>query len=77
MQFMQSGLVACSLADLPEDDVDRLFKKLQPHEPPAGIVQQIRARIRRLSAGQQPPASAEPGASSTSPTCADQQEPLQ
>jgi hypothetical protein len=53
MQFVSSDLIVASLEDLPEDDVDRLFKKLQKHDPPVNIVKQILDRIRQLPAGQQ------------------------
>jgi hypothetical protein len=53
MQFVSSDLIVASSEDLPEDDVDRLFKKLQKHDPPVNIVKQILARIRQLPAGQQ------------------------
>jgi hypothetical protein len=48
MQFPLLALNSLSSELSPEDDVDRLFKKLQRREPPANILQQILNRIRHL-----------------------------
>ncbi len=74
MQFVLSDLIALSSEDLPEDDVDRLFKKLQKHEPPVNIVKQILARVRQLPAGQQYRPSPLPPESGTPPACENQKE---
>ena len=57
MQFLLLALNSFSSELSPEDDVDRLFKKLQRREPPANILQQILNRIRHLPPEQlyQPP----------------------
>lgn len=55
MQFVFCDLGALSSDALPEDDVDRLFQKLQKHEPPLDIVNQLLARIRQLPPEQQYP----------------------
>ena len=74
MQFVLSDLIALSSNDLPEDDVDRLFKNLQKHEPPVNIVQQILARIRQLPAGQQYQPAPLPSEADTPPACENQKE---
>jgi hypothetical protein len=55
MQLMSSDRLSFSAESLPEDDVDRLFQKLQKHEPPADIVKQVLARVRQLPAAQRYP----------------------
>lgn len=55
MQFMSSDRISFSSESLPEDDVDRLFQKLQKHEPPVDIVKQVLARVRQLPASQRYP----------------------
>jgi hypothetical protein len=52
MQFLSSDIIVVSSASLPEDDVDRLFKKLEQREPPVDIVKQILARVKQLPASQ-------------------------
>ncbi len=44
------GLPLSEAESFPEDDVDRLFGKLQKLEPPGDIVKQILARVKRLPA---------------------------
>jgi hypothetical protein len=51
MQFVLSDLITGSSKDLPEDEIDRLFKKLQQHEPSLDIAQQVLARIQQLPGG--------------------------
>lgn len=68
MQFVSSDIISLSSeADsFPEDDVDRLFKKLHKLEPPGDIVKQILARVRQLPAAQRYPlAPPSEGAEST------------
>lgn len=74
MQFVLSDLIALSSEDLPEDDVDRLFKKLQKHEPPVNIVKQILARIRQLPSDQQYQPTPLPSETETPPACGNQKE---
>lgn len=54
MQLSSSDNVSLppTAESLSEDDIDRTFQKLQKHEPPAGIVDQILQRIRQLPAEQ-------------------------
>jgi hypothetical protein len=70
MQFVFCDLGALSSEALPEDDVDRLFQKLQRHEPPLDIVKQLLARIRQLPPEQQYPSPAP--VPPVSPVCTDQ-----
>jgi hypothetical protein len=57
MQILSTGSVLHASEFIPEDDVDRLFEKLQRREPPAHMIAQIIKRIRQLPAEQiyQPP----------------------
>lgn len=61
MQILSTDSVSLASEFMPEDDVDRLFEKLQRREPPANIVAQIIKRIRQLPAEQiyQPPTVSE------------------
>jgi len=61
MQFVFSDLMTGSSKDLAEDEVDRLFQKLQQHEPPPDLAQQVLDRIRQLPGGGLPPASSPTG----------------
>jgi len=61
MQISLLDGVSFAEESVPEDDVDRLFKKLQRREPPTNIVTQILRRIRQLPPEQihQPPTTQE------------------
>lgn len=50
MQFTSSPSIALFSENLPEDDIDRLYRQLGKLEPPADSVQQILARIKQLPA---------------------------
>jgi len=52
MRLLLAGLIlpTSEAESFPEDDVDRLFKKLHRLEPPGDIVKQILTRIKGLSA---------------------------
>lgn len=53
MRILSSGMIlspAEAAESSPEDDVDRLFAKLNKLEPPGDIVKQILARIKHLPA---------------------------
>lgn len=65
MQFVFSDLITGSSKDLSEDEVDRLFRKLQQHEPPPDIARQVLARIQQLAGG--PLSASAPAGTCTSP----------
>lgn len=52
MQFQKAEISPVFAASLPEDDIDRIFQKLQPLELPKNSVKQIMARIRQLPPAQ-------------------------
>lgn len=52
MQIVSMECIALASVFQPEDDVDRLFEKLQRHEPPKNLVAQILKRIHQLPAEQ-------------------------
>lgn len=62
MQFLSSDTLALSseAESFPEDDIDRLFEKLQKLEPPKDIIKQILANIKQLPASQRHPRSSAP-----------------
>ena len=64
MHFLLSGVslyaVTLPLSEaesFPEDDIDRLFEKLEKLKPPSDIVKQVLARVKRLPASQPLPPS--------------------
>lgn len=52
MQILSTGSVSLASEFVPEDDIDRLFEKLERHEPPTNLVAQILKRIHQLPAEQ-------------------------
>jgi hypothetical protein len=52
MLHLSPDIYLHSSEDLPEDDVDRLFKKLHRLEPPGDIVKQLLERIKHLPRAQ-------------------------
>lgn len=52
MQIVSMECIALASVFQPEDDIDRLFGKLQRHESPTNLVAQILKRIHQLPAEQ-------------------------
>ena len=54
MQFVSSDILTLSpdMESFPEDDIDRVFKKLEKLEPPKDILKQILANVKQLPASQ-------------------------
>lgn len=52
MQIVSMECIALASAFQPEDDIDRLFGKLERHEPPTNLVAHILKRIHQLPAEQ-------------------------
>ena len=57
MSVLSSGMILPTIEaeSFPEDDIDRLFGKLQKIDPPGDIVKQILERVKRLPAPQVSP----------------------
>ena len=62
MQFVSSDILTLSpdMESFPEDDIDRVFKKLEKLEPPKDIIKQILANVKQLPASQRHPRSSAP-----------------
>lgn len=55
MQFQPAEISPAFAESLPEDEIDKIFQKLQPLELPKNSVKQIMARIKQLPASQRYP----------------------
>jgi len=63
MQFTATSDTLIASESVPEDDIDRLYQKLEKLEAPADTMQQILARIKKLPASQRyQPATPRPDA---------------
>lgn len=62
MQLVSSDILALSseAESFPEDDIDRVFEKLQKLEPPKDIIKQILANVKQLPASQRYPRPSAP-----------------
>lgn len=48
MQYPQRQRIFCADDTLPKDDIDELFEKLLPVEPPPALIQRIITSVSRL-----------------------------